>query len=66
MNTTWTNPSAQPMTDTFAIDLAAEDMTVELLDDSALLGTAGSFSSGGSASCPASSVGSAASWSSAG
>ncbi|MGW8975631.1 thiocillin family RiPP [Streptomyces platensis] len=66
MNAIEITAPAQPMADAFAIDLAVEDMTVEPLDDSALLGTSGSFSSGGSASCPGSSASSAASWSSAG
>jgi hypothetical protein len=60
------NDIAPSATDAFAIDLSVEDMTVEPLDDTALLGTAGSFSSGGSASCPGSSLGCAGSWSSAG
>ncbi|MEX2982476.1 thiocillin family RiPP [Streptomyces sp. C36] len=52
--------------DTFAIDLSVEDMTVEQLDDAALLGTAGSFGTGACASCPAACFTSAGSFSSAG
>ncbi|GLW13744.1 hypothetical protein Stsp01_04870 [Streptomyces sp. NBRC 13847] len=66
MNTIEITTPTQPTTDAFAIDLAVEDMTVELLGDSALLGTAGSFACGASASCPASSASTAGSWSSAG
>lgn len=42
--------------DIWAIDLSAEDMTVESLDSAALLGTTGSFACGASASCPVSSA----------
>ncbi|THA46563.1 thiocillin family RiPP [Streptomyces sp. A1136] len=48
------------------IDLSVEDMTVETLGDSALLGTAASFGTAASASCPAACFGTASSASSAG
>ncbi|MDH6114337.1 Fe-S cluster biogenesis protein NfuA [Kitasatospora sp. MAP12-15] len=42
--------------DIWAIDLSAEDMTVESLDTATLLGTTGSFACGACASCPVSSA----------
>ncbi|MDJ1132796.1 thiocillin family RiPP [Streptomyces iconiensis] len=52
--------------DVMAIDLSVEDMTVEPLADSALLGTAASWGTAASASCPAACVGTASSASSSG
>ncbi|KOU23951.1 hypothetical protein ADK52_15550 [Streptomyces sp. WM6372] len=57
------NNSIQDIMD---IDLSVEDMTVESLSDSALLGTAASWGTAASASCPAACVGTASSASSAG
>nr|WP_107080484.1 thiocillin family RiPP [Streptomyces sp. 769] len=48
------------------IDLSVEDMTVEPLDDSASLASAGCFGTASSASCPGSSASSAGSASSSG
>ncbi|MGY4954743.1 thiocillin family RiPP [Streptomyces platensis] len=64
MNAIEITAPAQPMADVFAIDLAVEDMTVEPMGDSALLGTLGSVGTAGSASCPFGTVSSAASVSS--
>ncbi|MEU3568949.1 thiocillin family RiPP [Kitasatospora sp. NPDC036755] len=58
------------MPDTMNLDLFAEDfaanLTAEVLDDAALLGTWGSLGTFTSASCPASTAGTSASASSAG
>ncbi|MGW8975630.1 thiocillin family RiPP [Streptomyces platensis] len=56
MNAIEITAPAQPTVDAFAIDLAVEDMTVEPMGDSALLGTLGSGGTVGSASCPAGSA----------
>ncbi len=50
----------------FAEQVTSDDLTVEGLDDTALLGTWGSISTFTSASCPASSASSSSSASSAG
>ncbi|MFE7295118.1 thiocillin family RiPP [Streptomyces sp. NPDC057579] len=52
--------------DAFAIDLSVEDMTVEQLDDAALLGTAGCFGTYACATCPGACFTTAGSFSSAG
>ncbi|MEC4020250.1 thiocillin family RiPP [Streptomyces sp. H27-D2] len=58
------------MNDTAIIDLFAEDMasdlTAEVLDDAALLGTWGSIGTFGSATCPASTASTGGSASSSG
>ncbi|GAB1641472.1 thiocillin family RiPP [Krasilnikovia sp. MM14-A1259] len=48
------------------IDLSAEDMTAETLDDTMALGTTGSFACGACASCPVGCASSAGTFSSAG
>ncbi|WP_039637770.1 thiocillin family RiPP [Streptomyces sp. 769] len=65
MNTIEITDPAQSIVDAFAIDLAVEDMTVESLDESALLGTVGSGGSVASASCPVGSASTVATASSA-
>ncbi|MHC3394138.1 thiocillin family RiPP [Streptomyces lavendulocolor] len=58
--------NATELQDAMIIDLSVEDMTVETLGDSSLLGTAASFGTAASASCPAACFGTASSASSAG
>ncbi|MER6047216.1 thiocillin family RiPP [Streptomyces sp. NPDC056149] len=61
-----TNLLALDAQDAMVIDLSVEDMTVEPLNDSASLASAGCFGTASSASCPGSSASSAGSASSSG